>query len=355
MLQKRDIVSKFQVKRSGKDVDDYFWAMGKVHGLENIAFVDTEALLATEGNPVKIQRLINDLDRSSVPKVGSYDELRERTQSAMQEYREAVEKMSLNPSDRKKLLALPWYMSKRSEKPVPRRGQPEYELFKELTGRDWNEDSNLKFDDETKITEFDYENHISPEVLKGVDTSSQEFKDFIRMVNFQSKTRYEKFQEQKEKFSELMPHLAGLTKDEMRALLHKLMNDSSKDAKAGEAGLDQHLDTVVNRTLEQKLAKVSEQENYNVKNNYRHQQKTMKYADPKRMPVDENKVVDLLKNQHIFRNKLNTEVPNYTDRIQNHQFENGVLSYLSNIAKGEMLDLVREVGINRDSMQFTSI
>ena len=81
----------------------------------------------------------------------------------------------------------------------------------------------------------------------------------------------------------------------------------------------------------------------------------MKYADPKRMPVDENKVVDLLKNQHIFRNKLNKEVPNYTDRIQNHQFENGVLSYLSNIAKGEMLDLVREVGINRDSMQFTSI
>ena len=103
-------------------MDDYFWAMGKVHGLENIAFVDTEALLATEGNPVKIQRLINDLDRSSVPKVGSYDELRERTQTAMQEYREAVEKMSLNPSDRKKLLALPWYMSKRSEKPVPRRG-----------------------------------------------------------------------------------------------------------------------------------------------------------------------------------------------------------------------------------------
>ena len=73
------------------------------------------------------------------------------------------------------------------------------------------------------------------------------------------------------------------------------------------------------------------------------------------MPVDENKVVDLLKNQHIFRHKLNKEVPNYTDRIQNHQLENGVLSYLSNIAKGEMLDLVREVGINRDSMEFTSI
>ena len=81
----------------------------------------------------------------------------------------------------------------------------------------------------------------------------------------------------------------------------------------------------------------------------------MKYADPKRMPVDENKVVDLLKNQHIFRKKLNDEIPNYTEQKQNHQFENGVLTYLSNVAKGDMLDLVREVGINRDSMDFTSI
>ena len=117
--------------------------MGKIHGLENIAFVDIEALLATEGNPVKIQRLINDLDRSSIPNFGSYDELCEKTHDAMQEYKAAVDNLPLNPSDRKKLLSLPWYMAKRSAKPVPRRGQPEYELFKELTGRDWHEDAGV--------------------------------------------------------------------------------------------------------------------------------------------------------------------------------------------------------------------
>ena len=355
MLKKKDIVSKFQVKRSGKDEDDYFWAMGKIHGLENIAFVDTDALIATGGNPVAIQKLVNGLDKSSIPKIGSYDELCERTQTAMLEYRAAVDKLPLNPSDRKKLLSLPWYMSKRAENPVPRRGQAEYELFTELTGRDWYDDADVKFDEETKITEFDYENYIKPELLNGVDTNSQEFKDFIKMANFTSKTRHEKFQEQKAAFSALMPHLAGLSKDEMRALIHKMQNDSRKSAKAGEAGLDAHLDSVVNRDLERQLSKVSEKENYAVKNNYRHQSKTMRYADPKRMPVDENKVVDLLKNQHIFRHRLNKEVPNYTERIQNHQFENGVLSYLSNVAKGEMLDLVREVGINRNSMEFTSI
>ena len=139
--------------------------MGKIHGLENIAFVDTEALLATGGNPVLIQKLVNKLDKNDIPKIGSYDELCERTQTAMLEYRAAVDKLSLNPSDRKKLLSLPWYMSKRAEKPVPRRGQPEYELFTELTGRDWHDDAGIKFDEETKITEFDYENYIKPELL----------------------------------------------------------------------------------------------------------------------------------------------------------------------------------------------
>jgi len=30
----------FKIKRMGKDKDDLFWSFGKVHGLENLAFVD---------------------------------------------------------------------------------------------------------------------------------------------------------------------------------------------------------------------------------------------------------------------------------------------------------------------------
>jgi hypothetical protein len=37
----------------------------------------------------------------------------------------------------------------------------------------------------------------------------------------------------------------------------------------------------------------------------------MAFADPKRMPVDERKVKDMLRNQHIFRDKMNSEIGTY--------------------------------------------
>ena len=55
ILKDEDLVSKYRVKRSGKDLDNIFYTFGKVHGLENIAFVDPAELIATNGNPVKIQ------------------------------------------------------------------------------------------------------------------------------------------------------------------------------------------------------------------------------------------------------------------------------------------------------------
>jgi hypothetical protein len=45
----------FQIKRRGKDKDDLFWSFGKIHGLENLAFVEAEDLAAAGGDPWKIQ------------------------------------------------------------------------------------------------------------------------------------------------------------------------------------------------------------------------------------------------------------------------------------------------------------
>lgn len=49
-----DISKIFQVKRSGKDLDNLFWSFGKIHGLENIAFADDKELEETNGNPVSL-------------------------------------------------------------------------------------------------------------------------------------------------------------------------------------------------------------------------------------------------------------------------------------------------------------
>jgi len=83
--------------------------------------------------------------------------------------------MSLLPSDRKKLLALPFYMKKRAELPEPRLGQPEYQLFKEIYGKDWYDDIDVEHDLEHKITEFNYEKFINPQILRHIDTKDPQF------------------------------------------------------------------------------------------------------------------------------------------------------------------------------------
>ena len=188
-----DLGKVFQVKRSGKDTDDFFWQFGKIHGLENIAFADPAELAATEGNPIKLQRLLNKTQyQVNTPRVSSYDEMKDNASKALLNYRDEVDKMSLAPSDRKKLLTLPFAMSKRSELPEPRKGQSEYDLFKEFTGCDWNSDANIRDDKEFKITEFDYENYLSEGLLKNTDTDSESFKDLVKMLNFTTTTQYER-------------------------------------------------------------------------------------------------------------------------------------------------------------------
>jgi hypothetical protein len=54
MSKNVDVNKLYQVKRSGKDLDDIFWTFGKVHGLENIAFATPEEIDACKGNPVAL-------------------------------------------------------------------------------------------------------------------------------------------------------------------------------------------------------------------------------------------------------------------------------------------------------------
>ena len=43
---------KMRIRRMGKDKDDFFWAFGKIHGLENIIYVDKEDLMKVAGDPI---------------------------------------------------------------------------------------------------------------------------------------------------------------------------------------------------------------------------------------------------------------------------------------------------------------
>lgn len=64
-------------------------------------------------------------------------------------------------------------------------------LFREMTGAEWNSQDGVELDPETKITEFDFENYLNPNLLKNVDTTAPEFKHLVRLLNFTTKTKYE--------------------------------------------------------------------------------------------------------------------------------------------------------------------
>lgn len=73
-IKEFDIGKIFRVKRAGKDQDDLFWSFGKIHGLENIAFADADEVKSTNGNPVKIQNIVNRFESSPL-KIDTYETL----------------------------------------------------------------------------------------------------------------------------------------------------------------------------------------------------------------------------------------------------------------------------------------
>lgn len=190
-LKEFDLGKMFQVKRSGKDRDPMFWSFGKIHGLENIAFADPQEIKSTNGNPVKIQKIVDRFE-GNPSTINSYEHLMEELQNALRDYREKVEAIEMNPSDKKKILSLPFFLAKRQQLPEPRRGQAEFDLFTKLTGTNWYSDSTTVIDQDTKITEFDYENFFDQQLLSKNATESKEFKRLIKVLNLFSKTHHEK-------------------------------------------------------------------------------------------------------------------------------------------------------------------
>jgi hypothetical protein len=61
LAEMKRLGKNMRIRRMGKDENDIFWALGKIHGLENIIYVDKDELLKAAGDPIKLQRLINDV------------------------------------------------------------------------------------------------------------------------------------------------------------------------------------------------------------------------------------------------------------------------------------------------------
>ena len=238
-----NFAKKFKIKRMGKDKDDIFWQIGKIHGLENLAYVSDEDLAACQGNPILIQALCDKANDAAKPQAPvSFDKSVENLRDSLDAYQKTVDNMYpgkvYEPSDRKKLLALPFLLNKRVELPEPKYGQKEYDLFTKLYGKDWNHYQGVNFDNEEKITEFNYEKFIDKHLLEGVDTTSEDFKNTIKMLNFQSRTDMEQHEENRENLKKMMPIFRTLDEEETEILLHLINNRGRQENSSAQRSND---------------------------------------------------------------------------------------------------------------------
>lgn len=324
----------YRVKRIGRDENDIHFMFSKIHGLENIKYVEDHILKECAGDPVKLQRAIYE---AKIPQItaNSYEELMQNQEEQLKKYKETVNNIKLVKSDRAKLLALPFYLNRRQQAPEPKRGQWQYNLFKEMYGVDYHAFDNLQIDEEKKITPWDYENFLPAGYLDHVDQDSPEFKLQIKKMALEAKTTYEQHLENQKEFRELMVDMAHLTEREGRDYIHLLKNNKRlnflSEQHSGQTEID--------------LATLSEKENYLKKNQYRLDKLQLEYADKKRLAIDKTKLQEMLLHHDQFREKFDEEVGTYQEWKHNTQFENQILGVWHENAFGPMRRLRDEIGL----------
>jgi len=107
----------------------------------------------------------------------------------------------------------------------------------------------------------------------------------IKWMNLTSRTSYEKHIDNQEQFKKLMPILKDLTRDEARDLVH-LVRNKNRELSESKSLSNTLIDEACSDELKKRLAKLSEEENFALKNRYRFDKTTMKYADKSKMPLD---------------------------------------------------------------------
>jgi hypothetical protein len=108
-----------------------------------------------------------------------------------------------------------------------------------------------------------------------------------------------------------MTLIADFNREEADILIHLINNKQRKSLSMSENLCTDLIDKACSNEEKIKLAKISEDEKFALKNRFKHQKDTMQYAKKENMPIDQMKVKDILRNQHIVRQRVNEEINTY--------------------------------------------
>ena len=148
-----------------------------------------------------------------------------------------------------------------------------------------------------------------------------------------------------------MPILTKLNDDEARAFIHLVKNQKRTQQSNKLHRRFTAIDQACDNELKKKLAKISEDENFSMKNAYHHETTTMIHADKKKMPVDVRKVRDALRSQHLYRARITNDVNTYDLQEIDTQYEEGIIASFLPLAFGEYKDLLTDLEIDPTNFQ----
>lgn len=151
-----------------------------------------------------------------------------------------------------------------------------------------------------------------------------------------------------------MPFFARLDEEESEIFIHLLKNKGRSQSPSEQRTFDL-IDEACSDELRSELARISEEENYSLKNRFKHEKDTMKYAEASRMPIEQTKVKDLLRYQNLFREKVLDELQVYGEDKSGKQLQHGILTYVNEASWGDLRELLKDVGINRYSINFHNV
>ena len=122
------------------------------------------------------------------------------------------------------MLTMPFFLSKRAELPEPKFGQKEWDLFTKMYGTLYDDYSDVFFDEENKITEFNFENYLPERMANDDETISTSFKNEVKYMNLMTSTKYEQHKANQEEFRKLMPIISQLSEEEAEIFVHLIQN-----------------------------------------------------------------------------------------------------------------------------------
>ena len=330
---------KLKYKRLDGDLDDIKYMFAKIHGLENIAFVDDEELQRAAGDPLLLQTLVHKAEPTHNPS-SNFDGLVGNVMCRLEQYKKEVDKLDLTKSDRSKLLFLPFSNNNRAQNPEPKKGQWQYDLFTTMSGgKTWNHYDDLEFDPETKINIFEYEKMLPPSYLKKIDKDAPQFKKQVKMATILGHTEYEKHMELKKTFGKLMNVLHLLNEKEGESLCHLLKNKNGKS----------YIDALHSGVIESRLAKIAVYAQHEQKNEYLLEKNKLDYIRKDKMPVEKAKIKDVLKNAADFRVRFNDEFGLYDTMEKTMDQDKRLMQIFSITSTGPLEKLKLEIGLRKDS------